>query len=147
MCKEVKKSCECSQSEAQFHMRDNIMAEEVIDRLFCPSCSPKSAFNAATMIHDNGWIIEYDMMLAKMLGTTKMALPAEQVTPEFLFDLGYASWREMYPGETEDIAEERQEIIKRKDENPRRYLEEINSWAVTRINRLKNEGWRKAQLA
>lgn len=147
MCKEVKRSCQCGQTEAQFHMRDNIMAEEVIDRLFCPSCSANAPFNKETMIKDNGWIIEYDMILARMLGMTKMALQAEQVTPEFLFDAGYASWREMYPGETEDIAEERQAIIKRKDENPMRYLEEINAWAVTRINRLKNEGWRKAQLA
>ncbi|MFH1217409.1 MAG: hypothetical protein V1706_12980 [Pseudomonadota bacterium] len=144
MCVEVRKKCECGRSDAQFHMRDNIMSGEVIENLYCPACSSSTTLNQGTMIHDNGWIIKYDMTLAKMYGITKLSMPAEDVKPEFLFDQGYATWREMYPGETTDIAGEREAIIARKDEDPKRYLQEINAWAVNRVQRLKEAGWRKA---
>ena len=147
MCVEVKKQCECGSKQAQFHMRDNIMSHEVVDRLYCPACSQQTQMNKETMIQDNGWLIEYDIVLARMYGITKLSMSADQMSPEFIFDHGYATWREMYPGETEDIAGEREQIIARKDENPQKYLEEINFWAVNRVNRLKKAGWRKAQMA
>lgn len=147
MCIEVKKKCECGASEVQFHLRDNIMDPNVLERLFCPACSADTPNNRETMIRDNGWIIEYDMTLARMYGLTRLSLSAHEINPEFIFDQGYATWREMYPGESEDIAGERECIIARKDENPKRYLQEINAWAINRINRLKEAGWRKAMLA
>ena len=64
MCVEIKKQCECGEKEAQFHLRDNIISQEVIDRLYCPSCSEKLNVNEDTMLKDNGWIIEYDLDLA-----------------------------------------------------------------------------------
>ena len=87
------------------------------------------------------------MDLARMLAISKMDANPVEVNPEYLFDEGLATWREMYPGETLDIADERWEIIKKKDNDPRAYLKEINSWAINRIQRLKESGWRKAQLA
>jgi len=147
MCIEVKKKCECGGRQVQFHLRDNIMNPNVLDRLFCPACSTDTPINRETMLQDNGWIIEYDMTLARMYGLSKLRLSAEEINPEFIFDQGYATWREMYPGESEDIAGERERIIARKDENPKRYLQEINAWAINRINRLKEAGWRKAILA
>lgn len=147
MCVEVRKQCECGLKEAQFHMRDNIMSSEVIDRLYCPSCSAKTEMDKETMLDDNGWIIEYDMDLARMYAISKLSMDPTQVNPEFLFDDGYVAWREMYPGETEDIAGEREQIISTKKENPKRYLEEINAWSINRINHLKEVGWRKAQNA
>lgn len=147
MCVEVRKRCECGKSEAQFHMRDNIMSGEVIENLYCPDCSASTTLNHDTMIHDNGWIIKYDMTLARMYGITRFSMPAEEVKPAFLFDQGYAVWREMYPGETDDIAGEREAIIARKDQDPTGYLREINAWAVNRVLLLKEAGWRKAMLA
>ena len=52
-----------------------------------------------------------------------------------------------YPGETEDITDERNKIIAMKDSDPKEYLAAINSWAVERIQRLKDDGWRKAVRA
>lgn len=147
MCIEVRKKCHCGQHSVQFHMRDNIMSAEVVAGLSCPSCSPGMTLDRATMLEDNGWIIEYDMDLARMFAITKLAIKTESLSPAFLFDSGYACWREMYPGESEDIAGEREMIIAGKEEDPRGYLTAINSWAINRINRLKKEGWRKAQLA
>ena len=147
MCVEVKQQCECGKREATFHLRDNIMVKEVIERIFCPACSDSVAFDEQTMLRDNQWIIEYDMDLARMLAISKMGADSSELNPEYLFDEGLATWREMYPGETLDIADERWQIIQKKDKDPKGYLAEINSWAVNRIQRLKASGWRKAQFA
>ena len=147
MCQEVRKTCSCGECHAQFHLRDNIMGQEVIDRLFCPSCSEKEEFDSETMVKDNRWIIEYDMDLARMFAITKLSMDPSHVNPELIFDEGYVTWREMYPGETEDITEERNKIIALKDSDPKEYLSAINSWAVERIQRLKDDGWRKAVQA
>ena len=58
-----------------------------------------SAFDSATMLCDNDWIIEYDMELARGLLEKKLQIDPEDVVPEFIFDKGYACWQEMYPGE------------------------------------------------
>ena len=147
MCQEVKKTCSCGQKNASFHLRDNVMGQEVIDRLFCPSCSADQKIDQETMVRDNGWVIEYDMDLARMFAITKLAMDPAHVNPELIFDEGYATWREMYPGETEDITDERNKIIAMKDSDPKEYLAAINSWAVERIQRLKDDGWRKAVRA
>jgi hypothetical protein len=123
------------------------MGQEVIHRLFCPKCSPSQEFDAETMVTDNGWIIEYDMDLARMFAITKLSMDPSHVNPSFIFDEGYVTWREMYPGETVDITEERNKIIAMKDSDPQEYLTAINSWAVARIQRLKDDGWRKAVQA
>ncbi len=147
MCVEVKKICQCGLREASFHMRDNIMAPEVVDRIYCPSCSGTVKRDEGAMLEDNGWLIEYDMDMVRMFAISKLAMDPALVNPQFVFDGGYATWRETYPGETEDIADERWRIISRKSEDPKRYLREINEWAVNRIEGLKEAGWRKAQLA
>lgn len=144
MCQEVRKTCSCGKKDTTFHLRDNVMGQEVIDRLFCPSCSKEQEVNRETMVADNGWIIEYDMDLVRMFAITKLSMDPAHVTPEFVFDEGYATWREMYPGETVDITDERNKIIALKDSDPKEYLAAINSWAVERIQRLKDDGWRKA---
>ncbi len=147
MCQEINRICNCGQKNASFHLRDNVMSQEVIDRLFCPQCSGEIKQDRETMVKDNGWMIEYDMDLARMYAITKLTMDPAHVKPEFIFDEGYVTWREMYPGETKDIAGEREKIIAMKEDNPKEYLTAISSWAVERIERLKTEGWRKAMRA
>ncbi len=53
----------------------------------------------------------------------------------------------MYPGEREEIKDERDRIIALLKEDQKKYLETIQQWNIGRIERLKNEGWRKAQRA
>lgn len=147
MCQEVRKTCHCGQQDATFHLRDNVMDQKVIDRLFCPNCSTEQEVDRETMVADNGWVIEYDMDLARMFAITKLSMDPAHVNPELIFDEGYVTWREMYPGETADITEERNRIIAMKESNPKEYLAAISSWAVERIQRLKDDGWRKAVRA
>jgi hypothetical protein len=144
MCLEVRKTCKCGQNNVQFHLRDNILSQEVISELYCPECSNQVTLDPATMLVDNGWVIEYDMDLARFMTVSKLMLDAETIQPGYLFDSGYACWLEMYPGEKQDILDERAEILKLQKNDPRRYLQEISSWNIARIQRLKADGWRKA---
>lgn len=147
MCLDIRKTCKCGSKTAQFHMRDNIMSQEVLTELYCPDCSKKVEVNPECMLMDNGWIIEYDMDLAKFLAVSKLMLAPDSVKPGFLFDNGYACWQEMYPGEQQDVQEERKEILALQNEDQTSYLKKISSWNIARIERLKIDGWRKAQVA
>ena len=147
MCIEVKKTCECGKHHAQFHLRDNIMSKEVLVSLRCPDCAKQVNVNETTMVNDNNWIIEYDMELAQFLAASKLQLSPDTVTPEYIFDSGYATWQEMYPGEQQDILEERKDIMELLKTDSQEYLKQINSWNIARVERLKQAGWRKAQAA
>jgi hypothetical protein len=147
MCIDVRKKCECSSHTVQFHLRDNVLLPAVIVRVYCPSCPGDSPFDHKSMLSDNEWIIEYDMILAKSLLKEKQQLAMEEVTPEYIFDNGYACWQEMYPGEKEDIREDREKIIKLLEQDRNEYLQAMQNWNIERIKRLKTAGWRKLQQA
>ncbi len=148
MCLDIRKECECENMKVQLFMRDNILLQEAVSRLFCPKCPGDSAaFNPETMVNDNGWIIEYDMVLARMLLSRNLQIDPEEVTPEFIFDQGYATWQEMYPGEQVDIKKERDELVKLVKEDQKKYLQAIQQWNIDRVAQLKTEGWRKVQMA
>lgn len=147
MCIDVRKTCECGANNVQFHLRDNIMQPETITRLFCPTCPGDTRFDDENMLQDNGWVIEYDMALAKFLAETKLTIAADKITPSFIFDEGYACWLEMYPGEKEEIKAEKEQLLQLKQSDQKEYLRAITSWNINRINILKNAGWRKAMRA
>ena len=147
MCIDVRKTCECGAKTVQFHLRDNLLQADVIQRLFCPNCPGDAGFDECSMLNDNGWVVEYDMILATMLLTAKLQVEPEVVRPEFLFDQGYACWLEMYPGEREEIREEKEKIMTLLRQGQRQYLQAIQSWNIDRVARLKAAGWRKAQQA
>lgn len=141
MCVEHKKICNCGRSMASLHFRDEILPEEVVDRLYCPSCSPDVSFDNSTMIKDNGWIIKYDMDVANFM---RQKLPASDATPDFIFDEGYCTWNGVYPTDRADSVKEREELVQLSKINKKKYLEEFKSWGVRRMEQLKLEGWRKA---
>jgi hypothetical protein len=148
MCLDIRKRCECGKNNVQFHLRDNVMIPEVITRLWCPTCTREDKdFDRATMINDNGWTIEYDMILARMLAAQQLGLDAIDIEPESIFMQGYACWQELYPGEQQDIKEEREKIIALLQEDQKHYLQAIQQWNIKRVKRLKAQGWRKAQGA
>lgn len=128
-------------------MRDNVLGQEVIHELYCPQCSSQVQVDPTTMLKDKEWVIDYDMDLARFMAVSKLMLSPDMIEPGYLFDSGYACWLEMYPGEKQDILAERSEIMKLQKTDPGRYLKEISSWNIARIERLKADGWRKAQAA
>jgi hypothetical protein len=147
MCIDIRKTCECHTHTVQFHMRDNIMAPQVISRLFCPLCNGNNAFDNESMLCDNGWVIEYDMDMARGMLLKKLQIDPGDVIPEFIFDKGYACWQEMYPGEQKDIKADRERIIELLQQDRNVYLHAMQNWNIERIERLKSAGWRKVQQA
>lgn len=145
MCLEVNIKCFCGKKEVAFSLRDGILTPEVILNVYCPECSKEVAFSSETMLRDRNWIIEYDIEIARFLLTGKRGISPYKVTPEFVFDEGYAAWKETYPGELKEIEGEKAKIVKLLEEDPKLYFQAIKEWAIARANKLKAEGWRKAQ--
>lgn len=143
MCVAYELSCSCGSGLAGFNFKDEAMTGEVISRLYCPECSDDIKFNPETMLADNNWIIEYDMDIARFQAQ-KIKLAPGNITPDFIFDEGYCTWRGVYPADHIDSTIERTEILKLAKINPRKYLEEMKEWANRRMERLAKEGWRKA---
>ncbi len=141
MCMDYKLTCRCGKSTASFNFKDNIMPPEVITGLYCPECSKSLQHSAETMVNDNGWIIEYDMDIAKFSGAK---LSASNITPDYLFDEGYCTWRGTYPSDHIDSVREKEELTAMAKVNPKKYLEEFKHWSINRMKRLRDEGWRKA---
>jgi hypothetical protein len=141
MCVDHSMVCRCGKGSASFNMRDEIMPVEVIENLYCPGCSTDVRFDPETMLGDNGWIIQYDMDVAAF---ASHKLPAVGVTPQYLFDEGYCTWRGVYPMDHIDSAREREELVSLAKIDRKKYLEEFRTWGVKRMERLAREGWRKA---
>ncbi len=144
MCMAYEKSCSCGARSASFHFRDNVLPEQIVKDLYCPSCAREIALNPADMVRDNGWVIRYDMDMARFLTVGKIQ---GSITPDVLFDEGYCTWNGMYPGDHLDSVKEREKITALAKTNPVEYLKKLKTWAVERSERLKDEGWRKAQNA
>ncbi|UCH80171.1 MAG: hypothetical protein JSW20_10545 [Nitrospiraceae bacterium] len=136
--------CKCGKRDASFNFKNEIMPPETIETLYCPDCSGDADLDASRMIQDNGWVIHFDMDVAGLYGKRLPAHEAEKVSPELLFDEGYVTWRGVYPGDHIDSVHERQELAKLAKTDPKKYFQEMKSWAVTRMARLKDQGWRKA---
>lgn len=133
--------CKCGSDSASFNFKNEVMPPEIVSRLYCPKCSAGTSFNPETMLKDNSWVIEYDMDIARFMGHK---LPNVSITPEFIFDEGYCTWRGVYPADHIDSGREREELVKLAKINPRKYLEEFKRWSIERMERLAHEGWRKA---
>lgn len=143
MCQATTKICECGSGEAGFHFINNILPENVIRALYCPQCSGTVDFDGASMLKDNGWIIEYEIEGARLFAR-EFGVPPEEVTPEFIFDNGYCSWVGYTPSDRFDSFEEKKAILELAKTDRRRYFEELKSWSINRVRRLSEEGWRKA---
>jgi hypothetical protein len=141
MCIDHKMICKCGTHTASFNFRDEVMPVEIVSRLYCPQCASGVAFDAESMLKDNGWLIEYDMDVARFMAHK---LSGATITPEYLFDQGYCTWRGVYPTDHIDSVKEREELVKLSKINPKKYLDEIRKWGIERMDRLAAEGWRKA---
>jgi hypothetical protein len=141
MCVEHKRICECGRNSASFQFRDEIMPEEVLEKLYCPICSSGLHHDEEAMIRDNGWVIKYDMDIVRFM---QRKLPVVRVTPAYLFDEGYCTWDGVYPTDRADSIREREELVQLAKTDKKKYIERFKSWGIDRMARLGKEGWRKA---
>ena len=144
MCTTYIANCSCGKG-ASFHFTNNVLPEEVVENIYCPEDSKNINFDTSSMINDNGWVIEYNMELAKFVCSKKLDVEEDEVTPEFIFDNGYATWKELYPGEQKESLADRLRLKELSKIDPKKYFAEIKDCANSRMKRLKDECWRKAQ--
>jgi hypothetical protein len=142
MCVDHSINCLCGKYHASFNFRDEVLPFEVITKLNCPACSQGVSRDTATMLDDNGWIIGFDMDVARFM--LQNIAPADFVTPEFIFDEGYCTWRGVTPTDHIDSVKERDALAQLAKIDRKRYFEEIKTWSNKRMDRLAREGWRKA---
>ena len=97
------------------------------------------------MLEDNGWILEFDLVLAH--GCLHRAnIHTTDFSPTFIFDQGYATWNGFTPDELDQRLVERQQIIGLANQDMHLYLKEIKRWGCARVKEFRAAGWRKAQL-
>ncbi len=144
MCMDHSIVCSCGRQDASFNFKNEVMPTEAIEALYCPVCSGDVSIDEKAMIGDNGWIIHYDMEVAGLYSSRLPYSEKENLSPELLFDEGYITWRGVYPGDHIDSVKEREALATMAKINPNKYFVEMRSWAIDRMTRLKNEGWRKA---
>ena len=142
MCVDHSINCLCGKNHASFNFRDEVLPHEVITKLHCPACSQDILHNPATTLADNGWLIGFDMDVARFM--LQNVAPADMVTPEYIFDEGYCTWRGVTPTDHIDSVKERDALAQLAKTDRKRYFEEIRNWSNNRMERLAREGWRKA---
>ena len=72
-----------------------------------------------------------------------MGISAQEVTADWVFDEGYATWVGITPDDTEQRNQERAEIQKLAKVDVRAYYEAMKSWGLDREKRFSEQGWRK----
>ena len=144
MCMDHSIHCHCGANTASFQFKDSQLPQEVITGLRCPLCSDGVSFDSRSMLRDNGWVISYNMDVARFL-LSHLPEATGGITPEFLFDEGYGTWRSVTPTDGVDSVREREQIIQYAKTDPKRYFQELRSWGTSRMARLAQEGWRKAR--
>jgi len=144
MCMDHSIICKCGKREASFNFKNEIMPPEVVEVLYCPDCSKDLVIEKEMMVHDNGWVIKYDMEVAGLYRNRLPVQDGKNLAPETLFDQGYVTWRGIYPGDHIDSLKEKRDLAELAKVDPKRYFSEMKTWAINRMIRLKEEGWRKA---
>jgi len=135
----------CGQKQANLFFKNHILNPTVLRNIFCPQCSGNVHFDAESMIEDNGWILEFDLDIARSC-LHRANIYSAYLSPAFIFDQGYASWNGFTPDELEQRLVERQQIIGLADQDMRLYLAEIKRWGSARVQKFREAGWRKAQF-
>ncbi|MBM4294422.1 MAG: hypothetical protein FJ126_05880 [Deltaproteobacteria bacterium] len=145
MCMNIRRSCRCGRNSAYFLLGDNLLPPEVLVNLYCPGCRDLADGNPAAMLEDCGWILEFDLAMARIfLDKRGISQPS---TPEFIFDKGYLTWQGFSPGDHEANTRLHQRLAPLIEENLNLYLQTLKSEWLAHVAALKAAGWRKALTA
>ncbi|UCG08263.1 MAG: hypothetical protein JSV83_06345 [Desulfobacterales bacterium] len=142
MCQSYKKVCVCNQKTAEIFFGKMVLDEKAIAELYCPNCSHGIDTGCNHRVWDNGWVLELDMDVLRTHANSMDISPAE-LTAEWVFDEGYATWVGITPDDAERRNLERAEIQKLAKTDLRAYYEAMKAWGLNREKRFSQEGWRK----
>ena len=142
MCESFKTTCVCGQKTAEIFFGKMVLAESSVAKVFCPNCSQDIDTDRADRVWDNDWILELDMNVLQ-LHAASMGIAPHDVTAEWVFDQGYATWVGITPDDTERRNQERAEIQKLAKTDLLAYYTAMKEWGLTREKKFMKEGWRK----
>ena len=143
MCLNQRRYCECGRHAVSLIFRDNLLQPEILVNLYCPECRHLPPWDAATMLEDCGWALEYDVDRAQSYFKLRGVKGA--ATPQFLFDQGYLSWQGLAPGDEEVNRRLHQRLAPLIEQDLAEYLKAMKEEWVAHVAGLKAAGWRKAQ--
>ena len=148
MCTHQKITCQCGLGVAYMFYRDDILPEETVIGIYCPACSHTVKWDPSAMIKDVGWIIHYDMEVARFyLKKKDIVRSDDEVSPEFLFFEDYCSWYGLTPTDIEENTYLAKDLEDLKKQNLRQYFDTFKQRRINRVNELKAQGYLKALKA
>ena len=142
MCQSYKVPCTCDQNTAEIFFGQCLLNETAIEEVYCPHCSRNTDTDVDSRVWDNGWVLELNMDVVRQYAGP-MGVSAPELTADWVFDQGYATWVGITPDDTERRNQEREEIQKLAKTDIRAYFEAMKEWGLSREQRFTDEGWRK----
>ena len=91
MCQSYRKTCACGRNTAEIFFGRMVLDEKAIAGLYCPECSQGVPTQSSDMVHDNDWVLALNMEVVRMRAPV-MGISPENVTADWVFDEGYATW-------------------------------------------------------
>ena len=142
MCESFKSICVCGQKTAEIFFGKMVLAESSVAKVYCPICSQDIETERQDRVWDNDWILELDMDVLR-IHSASMGIAPQEVTAEWVFDQGYATWVGITPDDTERRNQERDEIQKIAKTDLHAYYQAMKDWGLSREKKFMEEGWRK----
>ncbi len=146
MCESFKTNCVCGQKTAEIFFGKMVLAESSVAKVYCPICSLDIDSGRSDRVWDNDWILELDMDVLRT-HSASMGIAPQDITAEWVFDQGYATWVGITPDDTERRNQERDEIQKLAKTDLQAYYQAMKDWGLSREKKFMEEGWRKMRQA
>jgi hypothetical protein len=122
-----------------------VLDEKAIAQVYCPKCSQDIETGGDNRVWDNGWVLELNMDIVRIRANV-MEISAEEITADWVFDEGFATWVGITPDDSERRNQERSEIQEIAKTDLRAYIQAMKDWGLSREKRFINEGWRKMKV-
>ena len=145
MCQSYRKRCACSQNTAEIFFGRMVLDEKAIAQVYCPKCSQNIETGRDNRVWDNGWVLELNMDIVRIRANV-MENSAENITADWIFDEGFATWVGITPDDSQRRNQERSEIQEIAKTDLRAYIQAMKDWGLSREKRFINEGWRKMKV-
>ena len=144
MCQSYRKACVCGQQTSEIFFGKYILDEKAIAEVYCPECSRDVDSKTDNRAWDNGWVLELNMDVVRTRAPM-MEISPEDVTADWVFDEGYATWVGITPDDFQTREQERAEVQKLAKTDLSSYIQAMKEWGLHREKRFVSEGWRKAK--
>ncbi|UCH20345.1 MAG: hypothetical protein JSU83_17580 [Deltaproteobacteria bacterium] len=145
MCQSYRKDCACGKNTAEIFFGKMVLDEQSVEQVYCPQCSQNVETNSDNRVWDNGWVLELDMDVVRTHAVT-MGISSHEITADWVFDAGFATWVGIIPDDYKKKQQERAEILKLAKTDLLAYYQAMKEWGLSREKRFTQEGWRKMKV-